>query len=256
MADEAAALEAAGRGARRPHPRAAHPAGPDRREGRHPRGQGRARAATRRPCSPATWCACTLRYAERQGWKTEVVSATEGELGGYKDVQWRSRAATPANPVFGPAEVRGRRAPRAAGAGHRVAGPHPHPRRRRAGAARGRGGRRHDRPERPAHRRLPLQRARRPERQHHRLRGAHHPPAHRRHREHAEREEPAAEQGGRHARAAGPAAGAGAGGAGRQGQRRARRADPHRWTAPRRCGPTTSRTTASRTTAADTRPTT
>jgi peptide chain release factor 1 len=27
-----------------------------------------------------------LRYAERRGWKTEVLSATESELGGYKDV--------------------------------------------------------------------------------------------------------------------------------------------------------------------------
>ena len=37
------------------------------------------------------------RYAETQGWKTEVVSATEGELGGYKDVQVavKSRDQTP-----------------------------------------------------------------------------------------------------------------------------------------------------------------
>jgi peptide chain release factor 1 len=27
-----------------------------------------------------------LRYAERQGWRTEVIEATESELGGYKDV--------------------------------------------------------------------------------------------------------------------------------------------------------------------------
>jgi peptide chain release factor 1 len=27
-----------------------------------------------------------LRYAERQGWKTEVIEATESDLGGYKDV--------------------------------------------------------------------------------------------------------------------------------------------------------------------------
>ena len=39
-------------------------------------------------------------------------------------------------------------------------GPHPHLRRRRPGAARGRGGRRQRRPERPAHRRLPVVRAR------------------------------------------------------------------------------------------------
>ncbi|UGY93652.1 peptide chain release factor 1 [Streptomyces gobiensis] len=28
-----------------------------------------------------------LRYAERQGWKTELIEATESDLGGYKDVQ-------------------------------------------------------------------------------------------------------------------------------------------------------------------------
>ena len=27
-----------------------------------------------------------LRYAERQGWKTEILDATETGLGGYKDV--------------------------------------------------------------------------------------------------------------------------------------------------------------------------
>ena len=27
-----------------------------------------------------------LRYAERRGWKTEVLEATESDLGGYKDV--------------------------------------------------------------------------------------------------------------------------------------------------------------------------
>jgi peptide chain release factor 1 len=41
------------------------------------------------------------RYAEQQGWKTEVVSATEGELGGYKDVQIAVKSRDPANPVFG-----------------------------------------------------------------------------------------------------------------------------------------------------------
>ena len=27
-----------------------------------------------------------LRYAERQGWRTEVLDATESDLGGFKDV--------------------------------------------------------------------------------------------------------------------------------------------------------------------------
>ena len=41
------------------------------------------------------------RYAERQGWKTEMVSATEGELGGYKDVQVAVKSRDPQNPVYG-----------------------------------------------------------------------------------------------------------------------------------------------------------
>jgi peptide chain release factor 1 len=41
------------------------------------------------------------RYAERQGWKTEVVSATEGELGGYKDIAIAVKSRDPLNPVFG-----------------------------------------------------------------------------------------------------------------------------------------------------------
>ena len=138
-----------------------------------------------------------LRYAERSGWKTEILDATESELGGYKDVTRRGEGQghAGAGEALGAAEVRGRRAPRAAGAGDRVAGPHPHLRGRRARAARGRGGRGRDRPERPPHRRLPLVRPRRPERQHHRLGRAHHPPADRHRRSLPEREEPAAEQG-------------------------------------------------------------
>ncbi len=41
------------------------------------------------------------RYAERQGWKTEVVSATEGELGGYKDIQIAVKSRDPQHPVYG-----------------------------------------------------------------------------------------------------------------------------------------------------------
>ncbi|MEO6205350.1 MAG: peptide chain release factor 1 [Mycobacteriales bacterium] len=41
------------------------------------------------------------RYAEQQGWKTELVSATEGELGGYKDIALAVKSRDPANPVFG-----------------------------------------------------------------------------------------------------------------------------------------------------------
>ena len=42
-----------------------------------------------------------VRYAERQGWKTELVSATEGEMGGYKDIQLAVKSRDPAHPVYG-----------------------------------------------------------------------------------------------------------------------------------------------------------
>ncbi|MCW2674590.1 MAG: peptide chain release factor [Frankiales bacterium] len=41
------------------------------------------------------------RYAERQGWKVEVVSQTEGELGGFKDIQLAVKSRDPENPVYG-----------------------------------------------------------------------------------------------------------------------------------------------------------
>ena len=140
-----------------------------------------------------------LRYAERRGWSTEILDAVDAELGGYKDVAVAIKSPDRRGHLV-PAEVRGRRAPRAAGAGHREPGPHPHVRGRRPGAAGGRGGRRHRRPERPADRRLPVLGARRAEREHHRLRRPDHPPAQRHRGQLAEREEPAAEPGVRAAR--------------------------------------------------------
>ncbi|MEY9215424.1 peptide chain release factor 1 [Thermobifida halotolerans] len=43
-----------------------------------------------------------LRYSERQGWKTEVISATHSDLGGYKDitVAVKSRGAEPGQGVW------------------------------------------------------------------------------------------------------------------------------------------------------------
>ncbi|MDX6215988.1 MAG: peptide chain release factor 1 [Frankiales bacterium] len=41
------------------------------------------------------------RYAERQGWKVEIVSQTEGELGGFKDIQLAVKSRDPQNPVYG-----------------------------------------------------------------------------------------------------------------------------------------------------------
>ena len=40
-----------------------------------------------------------LRYAERQGWKTEVLDATESDLGGYKDVTVAVKAPGPPAPA-------------------------------------------------------------------------------------------------------------------------------------------------------------
>ncbi len=43
-----------------------------------------------------------LRYAERRGWRTEVLGATESDLGGYKDVQVRILAGRTPGPGEGP----------------------------------------------------------------------------------------------------------------------------------------------------------
>ena len=79
-----------------------------------------------------------------------------------------------------PAEVRERRAPRAARAGDRGERPHPHLHRHRRGAAGGRRSRHPDRRQGPAHRHVLLERARRPERQHDLFGRAHHAPPDRR----------------------------------------------------------------------------
>ena len=136
-----------------------------------------------------------------------------------------------------PAQVRGRRAPRAARAGDRVERSHPHLDRDRGGAAQGRRGRCPDRRGAgPAHRCQACFGPRWPVGQHHRLGGAHHPPAHGSGGRDPGREEPAQEQGQGHGGAAFPTPRAGAaqgpGGRGRGSaldgrQRRASREDPH-----------------------------
>ena len=198
-----------------------------------------------------------LRYAERRGWKTEILDADRVRP---RRLQGRHRRGqAPAGPTgrrLGAAEVRGRRAPGPAGAGHRVAGPDPHLRRRRARAARGRGRRRPDRPERPAHRRLPLVRARRAERQHHRLRRPDHPPADRHRRVAARTRSASCRTGSRRCGSCAP------GCSRRPRRRRTRRRPTHaaprsaRSTAPSGSAPTTSRRTGSPTTGSATRPTT
>ena len=42
-----------------------------------------------------------LRYAERRGWSTQVLDATETELGGYKDVQVAIKARSVSDPAEG-----------------------------------------------------------------------------------------------------------------------------------------------------------
>ena len=43
-----------------------------------------------------------LRYAERQGWKTEIIDATESDLGGYKDVSVAVKSRGNSNPTSAP----------------------------------------------------------------------------------------------------------------------------------------------------------
>ena len=73
-----------------------------------------------------------------------------------------------------PTALRGWGASRPAGAGHGVARPYSHLGGGSPGLSGDRGCRGRDRPERLADRRVPIVRTRWPERQHHRLRGAHH----------------------------------------------------------------------------------
>ena len=70
-----------------------------------------------------------LRYAERRGWKTEVLDAQESDLGGYKDASVAVKTKGVAGAwrrSLGAAEVRRWCAPRPAGSRHREPGAHPH----------------------------------------------------------------------------------------------------------------------------------
>ena len=181
-----------------------------------------------------------LRYAEKRGWRAEVTDATESDLGGYKEARLTVKAKGTPQPGEAPWAML-----KFEGGVHRV---------QRVPVTESQG-RIHTsaagvlvmpeveetdevelEPARPAHRRVPLVRTWRSERQHDRLRGADHPPAHRHRRVLPEREVAAPEQGGRHARPprAAPPGGQGAGG--RRGlrrpsqpgpDRRPQRADPH-----------------------------
>ena len=187
---------------------AARAARPRRRPRHHPRGQGgrgrrRVGPVRRRPAADVPALRRAARLEDRAHRRDRVRPRRLQGRPGRR--QGQGHAGAGRGPV-GAAEVRGRGAPRAAGARHREPGPHPHLRGRRPRDARGRGGRGHHRPQRPQDRRLPLLRPRRPVGQHHRLGRADHPPADRYRRLLPEREVPAPEQGVGHARAARPAA--------------------------------------------------
>ena len=181
-----------------------------------------------------------------------------------RDVEQREPAAAasrkPSSSIEGkrrlqPAEVRERRASRAARAGHRSQRPHPHVDRHGRGAARGGGSRHPDQREGPAHRHVLLERPGRPERQHDLLGRAHHAHSHRPRRlaagrEVADQEPREGDEGA--ARASLRDGDAEAAGRDREGAARPGR---HAASAPRRSAPTTSRRAASPITASTSRPT-
>ena len=87
-----------------------------------------------------------LRYAERQGWRTEVMSA---KARAKSAASRKSCVRVERRRRLRQAQVRVGRPPRAARAGHRDAGPHPHQRLHRRRAARARRSRRRCRSTRP-----------------------------------------------------------------------------------------------------------
>src|SRR5699024_10635701 len=124
------------------------------------------------------------RYAEKHGWVVQTLGATESDLGGVKDASLSIRARQPSRDgVWSRLKFEGR-PPCAARPGDRVPGARAHIGCGGAGLPRARGRRpRGDRRVRSEDRRVPVVRQGRPGRQHHRLRGPDHPPAHR-HRRH------------------------------------------------------------------------
>ena len=81
-----------------------------------------------------------VKYAESSGWKVDVLSASEGTAGGYKEII--AEIAGPRR--LRASEIRKRRASRPARAGDGNAGAHPHVRRHRRRHAGGEGDRRRD----------------------------------------------------------------------------------------------------------------
>ena len=138
-----------------------------------------------------------IRYAERHGWKVTVLDETTSDLGGYKDATLTiaSKGDSPdgvwSRMKFEGGVHRVQRVPvtESQGRVHTSAAGvlvYPEPEEVAEVAHRRVG---------PAHRRLPVLRQGRPGGQHHRLRGAHHPPADRDRGHLPKRAVPAAEQG-------------------------------------------------------------
>ena len=113
------------------------------------------------------------RFAETRRWSVEVTSASESAVGGLKEVI----ALISGDKVYQPAEVRKRRASRAARSGNRTAGPRTHLGRHRRGAPRSGRSRNQHRSEGHPHRYVLLFRPRRPVREHDVFGRAHHAPA-------------------------------------------------------------------------------
>ena len=158
-------------------------------------------------------------YAGRLGWGFEVLGSDPSDMGGFNEVTFLLKGDgvwTRMKHEGGPH--------RAAGAGHREPGPHPHVVGHRHRAARGRGGRRRHRPERPPDRRLPVVGPGRPVGEHDRLGRAHHPQAHRPRRRRCRTRRARSRTGPRPCRCCAAAAEAGAGAPGRRAVRRRARA--------------------------------
>ena len=110
------------------------------------------------------------RYAESQGWRVEILESSPSSVGGLKEVV----AAIQGQQGLLEAEIRERRASRAARARDRAAGPHPYIRGDRRGAARSGRNRHQDRGEGSAHRYVLLVGPRRAIGEHDVLRRSHH----------------------------------------------------------------------------------
>ena len=185
------------------------------------------------------------RYAQAKGFEVEILSANENDDGGYKEITLEVKGQGAFSALKYESGVhRVQRVPvtEAAGRIHTSTATV-------AVLPEAEDIEIEIHPERPARRHLPRPRARRAERQHHRLGGPAHARAHRRDRELPGREEPAAEQGARPAHPEGAPL--------RRSSRRSRTRSAARrgapWsaaaTARRRSAPTTSSRTASATTA-------